>query len=29
MSRSPERLERWIERAVIAAAIGEVLDEPS
>jgi hypothetical protein len=25
----PERLERWLEKAVFAASIGEVLDEPS
>ena len=25
----PERLERWFERAIVAASIGEVLDQPS
>jgi hypothetical protein len=27
--RDVERLERWLERAVIAVSIAEVLDEPS
>jgi hypothetical protein len=25
----PERLERWLERAVTAASLGEVIDDPS
>jgi hypothetical protein len=25
----PERLERWLEKAVVAASVNEVLDEPS
>ena len=25
----PERLERWLEKAVTAASLGEVLDDPS
>jgi hypothetical protein len=27
--KDPEHLERWLEKAVIAASIAEVLDEPS
>jgi hypothetical protein len=27
--KDPERLERWLERAVVAASITEVIDEPS
>jgi hypothetical protein len=27
--KDPERLERWLERAVVAASVGEVLDDPS
>jgi hypothetical protein len=27
--KDPERLERWLAKAVIAASVGEVLDEPS
>lgn len=27
--KDPERLERWLERAIVAASIAEVLDEPS
>ena len=27
--KDPERLERWVERAVVAASIAEVLDPPS
>jgi hypothetical protein len=27
--KDPERLERWVERAVVAASLAEVLDEPS
>ena len=27
--RDPARLERWIEKAVIAASLAELLDEPS
>lgn len=27
--KDPERLERWVERAVVAASITEVLDQPS
>jgi predicted transposase/invertase (TIGR01784 family) len=27
--KDPERLERWLERAAVAASIAEVLDEPS
>jgi hypothetical protein len=27
--KDPERLERWIERAVVAASVDEVVDEPS
>jgi hypothetical protein len=27
--KDPGRLERWIERAIVAASVGEVLDEPS
>jgi hypothetical protein len=25
----PEKLERWLEKAVIATAIGDVIDDPS
>lgn len=25
----PERLERWLEKAVVAASVSEVIDEPS
>ena len=27
--KSPDRLERWLERAVVAASVGEVIDELS
>jgi hypothetical protein len=27
--KDPERLERWVEKAVVAASVDEVLDEPS
>ena len=27
--KEPERLERWHERAILAASLAEVLDEPS
>ena len=27
--RDPERLERWVERAVVAASVAEVLEEPN
>jgi len=27
--KDPERLERWLERAILAASLAEVLDEPS
>ena len=27
--KDPERLERWLEKAVIAASVTEVIDEPS
>jgi hypothetical protein len=27
--KDPERLERWVERAVVAASIDEVMEEPS
>lgn len=27
--KDPERLERWVERAIVAASIAEVLDDPS
>jgi hypothetical protein len=27
--KDPERLERWHERAILAASLAEVLDEPS
>ena len=27
--KDPERLERWLEKAVVAASVAEVLDEPS
>ena len=27
--KDPERLERWHERAIVAASVAEVLDEPS
>jgi hypothetical protein len=27
--KDPERLERWLEKAVVAASVGEVIDEPS
>jgi hypothetical protein len=27
--KDPERLERWLERAIVAASVAEVLDEPS
>lgn len=27
--KDPERLERWVERAVVAASLAEVLDDPS
>ena len=27
--RDPERLERWVERAIVATSVAEVIDEPS
>ena len=27
--KDPERLERWLERASVAASVAEVIDEPS
>lgn len=27
--KDPTRLERWVERAIVAASVAEVLDEPS
>jgi hypothetical protein len=27
--KDPERLERWHERAIVAASVGEVVDDPS
>jgi hypothetical protein len=27
--KTPERLDRWLERAIVAASVAEVLDEPS
>ena len=27
--KDPARLERWLERAVLAASVAEVIDEPS
>jgi hypothetical protein len=27
--KDPERLERWLEKAVLAVSLAEVLDEPS
>jgi hypothetical protein len=27
--KDPERLERWLERAILAASVADVLDEPS
>jgi hypothetical protein len=27
--KDPERLERWLEKAVVAASVGDVIDEPS
>jgi hypothetical protein len=27
--KAPERLERWLEKAAVAASIAEVIDEPS
>jgi hypothetical protein len=27
--QNPERLERWVERAIVAASVAEVIDEPS
>jgi hypothetical protein len=27
--KDPERLERWVERAVVALSIAEVIDDPS
>src|SRR6185503_5891009 len=27
--KDPERLERWLERAILAASVAEVMDEPS
>jgi hypothetical protein len=27
--RDPERIERWLEKAVVAASVDEVLDDPS
>jgi hypothetical protein len=26
--KDPERLERWFERAIVAASVAEVIDEP-
>ena len=27
--KDPEKLERWLEKAIVAASLAEVLDEPS
>jgi len=27
--KDPTRLERWLETAILAASVGEVIDEPS
>jgi hypothetical protein len=27
--KDPERLERWLEKAVVAASVAAILDEPS
>ena len=27
--KDPERLERWLEQAIVAASLADVLDEPS
>jgi hypothetical protein len=27
--KDPERLERWLERAILAASLADVLDQPS
>ena len=27
--KDPARLERWLERAIVAASVAEVIDEPS
>ena len=27
--KDPERLQRWLEKAVIASSVAEILDEPS
>jgi hypothetical protein len=27
--KDPARVERWLERAIVAASLAEVLDEPS
>ena len=27
--RDPEQLERWLEKAIVATSIGDVIDEPS
>ena len=27
--KDPERLERWVERALVATSVAEVIDEPS
>ena len=27
--KDPERLERWLEKAIVAASLADVLDEPS
>jgi len=27
--KDPERLERWLAKAVVAASVGEVIDDPS
>jgi hypothetical protein len=27
--RDPEQLERWLEKAVVATSIGDVIDDPS
>jgi hypothetical protein len=27
--RDPEQLERWLEKAIVATSIGDVIDDPS
>jgi hypothetical protein len=27
--KDPERLERWLEKAIVAASVSEVIDDPS